>query len=185
VLRTGAALLDYLVTGDNSSWDSTGVHAKNVEAWIESENANGWLDRDNSLTTQIIPWALRTWGFPSTPLPAGDIGRFSGIDTPVFTRKVTEGPSEPFLTSTDENQGGEVEVWISVPLLAQAWARDRNHRVEARTETEQALKQQADSLSMERGKTFSLMGATRKGWYRKLPREYAEAVINRAQGSGE
>lgn len=182
VLRTGAALLDFMVTGKDSSWDSTGVNAKNVETWIQSENENGWLDRDNSLTTQVIPWALRTWGFPTSPLPSQDLGRFSGIDTPIFVRNVT---GEAWDGSLDISGEESVEVWVSIPLLAQAWARDRNHRVEARTETEQALKQQADSLSMERGKAFALLGANRRGWYRKLPREYAEAVMSRAQGSGE
>lgn len=180
VLRTGAALLDFLVTGDETSWDSTGEHAVRVEQWIAAENLNGWLDRDNTLTTQIIPWALRIWGYPQSPLAAGDSGRFSGIDTPVFVKPVGNTEWDGTLTSDDTEN---FEVWVSVPLLAQAWARDRNHHVEARTETEQALKQQADSLTMDRGKTFSLSGTKRKGWYRKLPKAYAEAVVTRAQGS--
>jgi hypothetical protein len=179
VLRAGASLLDHL-SGQENAFETLGEYATRVEGWIEQQSTMGWLDKDNTLTTQILPWAIRTWGFAGSPLPGSDSGRFAGIDTPVFVRSLgnTEWDGTP--TLSDEEQ---IEVWVAIPLLAQAWARDRNHKVEARTETEQALKQQADALTLDKGKTFALPGTRRKGWYRKLPKDYAEAVYNRAMGS--
>ena len=176
VIRTGARLLDHL-TGHGEAFGGSGEYAQKVEAWIEEQERIGWLDRDNTLTTQILPWALRTWGFPQSPQAAPDSGRFAGIDSPVFVKPTTEWTGEML---GDED---DVELWISIPQLAAAWARDHNHRVEARTETEQALKQQADALDMGKGRAFALTNSRRKGWYRVLPKAYGMAVINRAMGS--
>lgn len=176
VIRTGARLLDYLC-GQEDAFEGLGEHATRVEAWIEQQETLGWLDRDNTFTTQILPWALRTWGFPQSPLAAPEMGRFAGIDSPVFVKPQTDWTGE----SLDPD--AQVEVWVSIPQLAAAWARDHNHRVEARTETEQALKQQADALEMGKGKAFALTNSRRKGWYRVLPTAYGINVINRAMGS--
>jgi hypothetical protein len=181
VLRAGARLLDYFC-GQEDAFEALGEHSRRVEGWIEAQESNGWLDRDNTLTTQILPWALRTWAFPNSPIAAPENGRFAGIGTPVFIRQLgsTEWDGN---TPLDGNE--QIEIWVSIPLLAQAWARDRNHKIEQRTETENALKQQADSLLMERGKSWKLTGSRSVAWYRKLPAIYAEAVMTRAQGVTE
>jgi hypothetical protein len=124
------------------------------------------LDRDNTLTTQLIPWAIRTFGYPEHASTT-DNGRFQGIDTPAFTK----------------NQGDQHEIWVSIPLLAQAWARDHNHRIDNRTQSETALKQQADSLRTDGGKTFHILGSDHKGWYRKIPQDYVQPILDRAQGT--
>lgn len=179
VLRAGACLLDHLC-GHDEAWKASGDHARRVEAWIKAQESNGWLDKDNTLTTQILPWALRTWSFPQSPQAAAENGRWAGIGTPVFVRPVQGTEWDGTLTSDNADQ---VELWVSIPMLAAAWARDRNHKVEARTETEAALTQQANSLLMERGKSWAVSGTRSKAWYRKLPTTYAQAVITRAEGS--
>ena len=179
VLLAGARLLDHLC-GHGDAFGGSGDHYERVLEWANEQERFGWLDRDNTLTTQVLPWALRIYAFAQSPSSGPEGGRFAGIDTPVFL-KTTSGAD----WDGSYKLGGEeqVEVWVSIPLLAEAWARDRNHRVESRTETEQALKQQADALTLEKGKSFALVGTRRKGWYRKLPQAYAETVLNRAQGS--
>jgi hypothetical protein len=159
VLRAGAYLIERFLDLENPG---EGHITAQLEIWITEQAANGWLDKDNTLTTTVLPWALRTWGYPETPTSHHDIARFAGIDTPAFVK--------------------DNEIWVSIPLIAQAWARDRNHRIEQRTESEQALKQQAEAL-VAGGKTWHIAGSNHKGWYRKIPTEYAEAVINRAQGT--
>ena len=161
ILRAGAYLLEVL-TGQ----EEAGEHTARVESWIEAQKLNGWLDKDNTLTTQLIPWAIRTFGYPETPTVT-DNGRFQGVDTPAFTRNV----------------GDHQEIWVSIPLLAQAWARDRNHRIDSRTQSETALKQQADSLKTEGGKTYHINGSDHKGWYRKIPQDYVQPILDRAQGT--
>jgi hypothetical protein len=161
ILRAGAHLLEVL-TGQ----EKAGEHTSRVETWIEAQKLHGWLDRDNTLTTQLIPWAIRTFGYPETPTVT-DGGRFQGIDTPAFTR----------------NNEDQKEIWVSIPLLAQAWARDRNHRIDSRTQSETALKQQADSLKTEGGKTYHINGSDHKGWYRKIPQDYVQPILDRAQGT--
>ena len=173
VIRAGSRLLDWFC-GHEDAFEGRGDHSRAVEGWIEKQSKAGWLDRDNTLTTQILPWALRTWGSPTFPQAGPDSGRFAGIDTPVFIRNA----------GSEENWESEPEVWVSVSLLAASWARDRNHRVESRTETEQALKQQADALGSGAGKAFHLSGSApkRKGWYRQIPAEYAKVVVARSNG---
>lgn len=163
ILRAGAHLLE-LLTGQENPGE--GTHTVNVEQWIATQDLQGWLDRDNTLTTQLIPWALRSFGYPENASTT-DHGRFEGIDTPAFIR----------------NQDDQKEIWVSIPLLAQAWARDRNHRIDTRTQSETALKQQADSLKTEGGKTYHILGSDHKGWYRKMPSDYVQAILDRAQGT--
>lgn len=161
ILRAGAHLLEVL-TGQGKA----GEHTSRVETWIEAQKLHGWLDRDNTLTTQLIPWAIRTFGYPETPTVTEN-GRFQGIDTPAFTR----------------NNADQKEIWVSIPLLAQAWARDHNHRIDTRTQSETALKQQADALKTEGGKTYHINGSDHKGWYRKIPQDYVQPILDRAQGT--
>jgi len=163
ILRAGAHLLEILTGQENPG---EGTHTVNVEQWIATQELQGWLDRDNTLTTQLVPWALRSFGYPEHASTT-DHGRFEGIDTPAFSK----------------NNEDETEIWVSIPLLAQAWARDRNHRIDTRTQSETALKQQADSLKTEGGKTFHILGGNHKGWYRKIPKEYVQAILDRAQGT--
>ena len=163
ILRAGAHLLE-LLTGQENPGE--GTHTVNVEQWIATQDLQGWLDRDNTLTTQLIPWALRSFGYPENASTT-DHGRFEGIDTPAFIR----------------NQDDQKEIWVSIPLLAQAWARDRNHRIDTRTQSETALKQQADSLKTEGGKTYHILGSDHKGWYRKIPTDYVQAILDRATGT--
>lgn len=163
ILRAGAHLLEIL-TGQEKPGE--GTHTTNVEQWIATQELQGWLDRDNTLTTQLIPWALRSFGYPENASTT-DHGRFEGIDTPAFIR----------------NQDDQKEIWVSIPLLAQAWARDRNHRIDTRTQSETALKQQADSLKTEGGKTYHILGSDHKGWYRKIPTDYVQAILDRATGT--
>lgn len=159
ILRAGAHLLEVLV-----GQEKAGEHTARVEHWIETQKLQGWLDRDNTLTTQLIPWALRTFGYPEQPTMTEN-GRFQGIDTPVFTKN------------------NSTEIWVSIPLLAQAWARDHNHRIDTRTQSETALKQQADALKTEGGKTHHILGSDHKGWYRKIPEDYVQPILDRAQGT--
>lgn len=163
ILRAGAHLLEILTGQENPG---EGTHTANVEQWIATQELQGWLDRDNTLTTQLIPWALRSYGYPENASTT-DHGRFEGIDTPAFIR----------------NQDDQKEIWVSIPLLAQAWARDRNHRIDTRTQSETALKQQADSLKTEGGKTFHILGSDHKGWYRKIPTDYVQPILDRATGT--
>lgn len=160
VLRAGAHLLELLVGQEKPG---RGMYATEVEQWIADQNANGWLELDNTLTTQILPWALRTYGYPDSPSITED-GRFAGIDTPAFYREPNE-------------------LWVSIPLLASAWARDRNHRIDARTETETALKQQAEALIEKGGRTWHISGSHHKGWYRRIPSEYVQPILNRSLGT--
>lgn len=180
VLLAGAALLDALV-GHKDPWEGTGEHYRAVLAWTHKQGMDR-LDKDNAATLKIIPWALRTWGFPQDqPEPAPDMGRWVGIDTPVFFRKTKRvaGLDEAD-TLVDAGTGGGLEVWVSVSLLAAAWARDHNHRVDERTETAGALRQQIDALRAQ-SLPFTLSGTRRKARYRLLPAEYSRVVLQRAR----
>lgn len=166
VLVAGAHLLDALV-GHETPWDGTGEHATRVKAWADSVEANH--QADNTLTMEVIPWALRQYGMPAGPVPA-EGGRFAGIITPAFVR----GEWSDTLDNT-------AEVWISSTLLGDAWARDHNHRVDQRTATKDALGQQADRVCVPgSSKAFKVAGTGQVLRYRKLTPEYATLVMGRA-----
>lgn len=166
VLVAGARLLDSLL-GDEDAWAAGGVHTQRVLAWVDSDE--GHLSADNSLTMEILPWALRTFHVQGQPVE--HLGRFSNLDTPAYIREL----GEPVLGGD-----GGVEVWLSSSLLFDAWARDRNHRVDARTATKMALQQQADRVTVPgSSKAVKVSGTSRVVRYRKLLPEYAELVLSR------
>jgi len=176
VLRAGACLLDALC-GHDGAWEGQGEHYGRVQAWAEEDGAQS-LAADNALTLKILPWACQI--FTGDKPVEHTMGRWQGIDAPVFVRKTkrrTDGGEG--LSSPDEPTH---EVWFSVPLLSLAWARDHANRIEVRTESKDALTQQATALGVDRGKAVMVSGTGRRGWYRQLPPEYARVVLERAGG---
>lgn len=188
VLRAGAALLDYLC-GHDGAWEGQGEHARRVEQWATEGEGSSWLDKDNALTAKILPWAIRT--FPVSAPVENTIGRYQGIDSPVFiVSNSRRAPSKEGSLSDDSLP--KREIWYSVPLLSDAWHRDRAGRIDFRTETKDALQQQSNALGTEArsgsgpvpGKAVMVKGTGRRNWYKRLPDEYAAMVFKRAQGKG-
>lgn len=141
-----------------------------MEKWAASTEVP--LLADNTLTMEILPWALRMFHAHDQP-EATSMGRFQNIDTPVFVRHDGE--------VTLDNDGG-IEVWVSASLLSDAWAREKNHLVDARTATRTALQQQMDRVSAAgSSKPFKIAGTSRTGRYRRLLPEYARLVMERAE----
>lgn len=171
VMLAGAHLFDHLL-GEPDALTTGGETVRRVRQWA-NDNQNQ-LSHDNTLTTTIIPWALNMYAYPKDPTNH-DMGRLSGIDTPVFARKL----GEPTLDSP-----GGWEVWISSSTLAEAWSRDHFHRIENRTESASALAGQANLVTVPgTSQVFAIQGDPngRKRRYRQLKPEYAHAVMERAQ----
>jgi hypothetical protein len=172
VLRAGARLLDALV-GQDEPWEGMGEHAQEVERWISSQAAD-LLGQDNTLTREILPWALRTWGMPQDVGEEPEGFRFKGIGTPAYIVHVEGG-------GTLDDPADEDQVWVRISVLADAWARDRNHRVDPRTETTKALQDQIDAIPGTITKVRRIPGTRTTARYRKLPSEYARVVLERAR----
>ena len=170
VIRAGARLLDALV-GESDPWSGGGAHSRVVDSWVAGR-VKGHLDGDNSLTLRLVPWALRQWGFPSAPEVGDRMGRFAGIDTPVF---VSGEGDQVRLDGSDS-----VRVWVSSSLLADAWSRERGGRVEDRTETAVALAQQARAVGAV-SELVAVQGGRRSLRYWVLPAEYGRVVLERAR----
>ena len=179
VLRAGACLLDYLC-GHDGAWDGEGEHARRVEQWATTVYGSQWLDKDNTLTATVLPWALQV--FPGSKPTENQMGRFQGIDSPVYVTANSrlESDEEGSLLPNDLPKN---EIWFSVPLLFMAWHRDRAGRIDQRTESKDALQQQATALGLHRGKAVTVAGTGRRQWYRRLPDEYAKVVLERAKGT--
>lgn len=166
VLITGAHLLDAML-GHENAWEGEGPNTKLVRQWATTVENN--LTADNTLTMEVLPWALRQFSMPEHP-HENDMGRFAGITTPAFIRG-----------EWDNTIDSDIEIWISSTLLADAWARDHNHRVDQRTATNNALNQQADRVCIPgSSKGFKISGTNRVVRYRKLTPEYAQMVMLRA-----
>lgn len=178
VLRAGAALLDYLV-GHDGAWDGEGEHSRRIEEWATKGEGSTWLDKDNALTAKVLPWALAT--FPGSKPVENTMGRFQGIDSPVFTRANSRSANDEEGTLLGSDLPKK-EIWYNPQLLFEAWRRDHAGRIDLRTETKDALQQQSNALARDRGKAVTIAGTGRRGWYRRLPDEYVDLVLRRSQG---
>jgi len=168
VLMAGAQLLDSLL-GHGGAWRGDGEHAQRVAKWAKAHE--GLMTADNTLTMEVIPWALRQ--FSGLSAPQVHMGRFDGMVTPVFV-KDNGAP--------DLEQAGGREVWISSSVLSDVWNREHNHRVDARTATKTALSQQADRVTVDgSSKSFKITGTSKVARYRRLTPEYAKLVLERAE----
>lgn len=183
VLRVGARLVDHL-TGCGDAWSGSGPTARGLEDWIRTSGTGGGLPFDNTLSISVVPWALRTWNFAERPLEGGEMGRFANIVTPVFVEQIGDGSGDGSVhTTLDGEMGVGVRVWVSSAALADAWARDRSHRVNQRTETAPAFRQQLDAMGAK-SKVWAVGGSRRKMRFRALPDEYSAVVMARAADMG-
>lgn len=144
-------------------------HIDVVDAWADNQHNAG---NENTLTMEIIPNALAQNGFPTKPSPAD--GRWPS--TPAF---VDEGV-----------------VWFSPRSLALWWFEMKHGRVRLRTESEEALVQQAKALGLggDKGRTwgqteiqqrrrFNLGGdRNNKQWYWSADPELSALLQARARG---
>lgn len=178
ILRAGARLLDYLVANDEadevSAWAGEGDHARRVEAWIVGDGSTAIASDENTLTLQVLPWALRTFNYPDKPY-AGE--RENDIDKPVFIKNVNLKDMQETLGVG----GPEPEIWFSTALLAQAF--EREHRqVSQRTQTADALKDQANVLKAMSKRFKIANGNGRLAYYRVIKGDLARRILERAEG---
>lgn len=174
VLRAGARLLDSLV-GQDDAWAGTGTHATRVESWllgtlVDSQGV-AISTAENSLTLEVLPWALRKWKFPDKAYA----GEHQDPDYPVFVRKMDERNGEHLF-------GDDVEVWFHPALLSEAWFHEHRGQSEKRTTTEAAFKDQAQALGSRSKRVKIANGGGRLAYYFKLDGPVALSVIDRALG---
>jgi hypothetical protein len=160
ILSAGAYLLDRLVDPAlDPSWSGeceTIVSAWSTTSAAVNESAGEW---DNRVTTEILPWALRTAGMRNT-----SSGRPAAF---VVDEGTLEGPV----------------IWVNCPTLADMWADKQRGRVETRTDTQQAIQQQIARCQPEpESRLFDVSrGRSRnKARYWALRGRVAEAVIERS-----
>ena len=181
ILRAGARLLDYLVAEDEDSydWDAGGEHTAEVERYLSGDGAVSATSQfDNALTLHILPWALRQFDYPDKAYAKKFDDR---VHTPVFIKTPMTVSNTQLLLGGSEP---EVEIWFSVPFLAQAWEQHRHGRVDKRTESEGALKQQADALpGRAPGKQVKIVnGGGTRGYFRVIKGEMVQVLLQRARG---
>lgn len=170
VLRAGAMLLDHLCNS-HDAWEGTGAHATRVEEWL-SGKIEQHTQSDNALTLELLPWVLREWHFPDSPV-AGENGRTT---TPAFLR----GHSEEYTLD-----GDPLTIWVNTELLAEAWRREHHGRVEVRTQTPSALRDQIHALGHTENKQWRMSNAGRGGprlYYRAITGSVARVIVERAEG---
>lgn len=132
-------------------------HIDRVERWCVDQEAVG---SENALTLRMIPEALARTGWLRAPERAE--GRWPA--TPAFV---------------DKNK----IVWFSASMLAAWWSEINRGHVEKRTETADALVQQARALGLSERRRFRLSGDhERKLWYWSLGLELSKVVVMRSRG---
>lgn len=169
ILLAGARLLDYLTADSPAAveraWGEGGVHYQRVLSWVGVQAAK-YQATGNTLTTDILPWALAKYGWPTEP----SFSQF-GDHTPVFIE--------------NEHAAGQLGddgpvVWFSCRMLAQSWKRENAGRVNDRTESEAAFRAQQQEAAPGKGAAKRLVGAptgSQQIRYSQLTGELAERVI--------
>lgn len=171
ILRAGARLLDWLATHDAMAWEGEGTFARRVDAAVS--NAPTYASNENSLTLEILPWALRTLNYPDGPYA----GQNGDLDTAAYVEVAAGDPT------LDDDDASGTTIWFSTALLAQAWEREKHGRVERRTQTEAAFKDQADAMgSRSVRKRIRNASARRLAYYRSISGPTAAVVLDRARG---
>lgn len=160
VLRVGARVLT-AVTGDSA-------HVARVDSWVLSQTD---LGAENTLTLRVIPAALRVYGPVAEPVRQ-DSAPYYGLPTPVLVRP---GPD------------GRAALWVNVPALAAWWSKWTGGKVQARTETESALADQARALGMkgyragERGADYQRLRLgsrhSERPLYQRVPEEVGRRLL--------
>jgi hypothetical protein len=161
ILKIGAfVLVDIL--GPDYQWV-----IDNVEAWITDQEYD---PNANRLTRRLIPDALLLLGVHDVPK------HWEGAaPSPVLVRK--------------DKEGKEV-VWVNTRHLALWWYAHTKGKIEERTDSEDALTQQADALGMkgrkagEPGIDFlkvnyqTIEGRRTNAIYRRLPDQVSDALLD-------
>lgn len=150
ILQMGAMILvDILGPEYQWIWD-------NVQAWIEAQDYD---PNANRLTRRLIPDALTLLGVHDTP-------------------KHWEGNApSPVLVKKD--RAGQIAIWVNTRHLALWWYAHTKGRIEERTDTEDALNQQADALGMKGNRAGELGIDYIKANYQTLEGKRTNAVYRR------
>ena len=169
VLRAGAWLLEQLAELE------PGTISNRVDLWTQQQ----LFDYDqsaNTLTTKLLPEALTRLGKPERPM--GPESARSKPASPVFVTA----------------EGEESEMWFSPKLLAAWWDDLKHGRIVERTESAEAIEQQARDLGLGgkkggMGDPDSMRALVRfttgsgSAIYWRVPRGLAETITARAEGS--
>lgn len=186
IIRAGARLLDYLVASTKKqvedAWAGRGTHAIRVEDWVRRTSDEGIASNENTLTLQVLPWALRTFQYPDRAKAAERPG---DLDCPVFVKDSGLAlPAEVLKIMGVEggnDRTGPV-IWFNTALLAQAFEREHRGRVERRTQTETALRDQADAIKAPSKRFKIIGGGGRTAYYRQISGSLAVSILERARG---
>lgn len=160
IVLVGAWLLDRLIQDLDDS--RVGPNEELALAWARGDDARSgsagpW---DNRLTTELVPWALREYDWPTRARPGA----------PVFV--------------TSEDLTGTT-VWVNASGLADAWSQHQRGRIVERTDTKKAILDQiARCQGTPRKRYFDLAreGSNRsQAMFWALTEEVADTVMARSQ----
>ena len=160
IMRLGVWVLRSLVDHESSDWID-----RHVEGWVAEQLAN-YDPTDNSLTMQMLPAALKRLGRPTQPI---------GPDTS------RSRPASPVFIRAQKN-----DIWFNPSLLAEWWSDIHYGRIDQRTASAEALKQQAKAIGAGGRKGvdrryFKYSTGAGGAYYWRLPDDIAEQVTARSE----
>jgi hypothetical protein len=169
LLRTGARVLDaMLATGQRdtkAAWSGDGRWAKQLEEYLALAEPTTFKG-DNKLFLELLPWALRNFNLPETAHRAG-------------------GGAAAFVEGIEE---GAPVIWFSPRQLAKLWGETNHGRVDARLDTEDAIKNQAKQAgfwgvkgAMRREFRVSVRSEGARAYYYGITGAVAEILMERSR----
>lgn len=163
VVIAGAWLLDRMLDPGLPT-DQAGPNEQRVISWSTTDQARSFSagEWDNRVTQELVPWALREYGWPSSP---------SG-HPPVWIEDDPETLEDP-------------TVWVNCSGLADKWRDSQRGRVVERTDTRKAVMDQIKRCqTYPRSKIYDTARGRQnraQARYYALEGEVARVVVERSQ----
>lgn len=177
ILRAGARLLDALLARDDAAydlaWEGGGEHARRVDEWVASDEQQSIAQNENSLTLEVLPWAIRHFQFPDHQRGP------DGLPNPVFIEGSAGGDAQR-LAKVILSGEKELTIWLNTALLAEAWEIRKRGRVSERTQSETALRDQGDLVATGKASRKKVNKSTVL-WYRPITGDLAQTIMDRAR----
>ena len=160
IMRLGVWILRSLLDYESSEWIE-----RHVEEWIAEQLAE-YDPTDNSLTMQLLPAAIKRLGRPNQPL--GPDASRSRPASPIFIQPKDDA------------------MWFNPTTLAEWWSDIHYGRIDQRTASSEALRQQAKAIGAGGRKgvdrryfKYATSGGGANFW--RLPDTIATQVLKRAE----
>lgn len=176
IVRAGARVLDALLAsegGRGPALAGEGRSAALVDAWATAAVAALPDDKEDSLTLQILPWAIKQFSLPDIEQVA-----YKGYRPQVFPAKIRDERDDRHTKTPYEGAGPWI--YFNASELNEMWTLKEGKGDETRLTSPEAITRQAKALGAVPRPSPLTLGGAKKARYWVLEGPIAQTIINRS-----